>query len=97
MKPQEISNQKGPIPKQSSSKKSLQRTTIKKSSKTGNNLTENQSYKAEIQKKKMTDEMLGKLKDMGNSILGKFGLSLNNFQMTPNGQGGYSIQYNNNK
>ena len=55
------------------------------------------SYKAEIQKKKMTDEMLGKLKDMGNTILGKFGLSLNNFQMTPNGQGGYSIQYNNNK
>lgn len=55
------------------------------------------SYNAEIQKKKMTDEMLGKLKDMGNSILGKFGLSLNNFQMTPNGQGGYSIQYNNNK
>jgi hypothetical protein len=45
----------------------------------------------------MTDEMLGKLKDIGNSILGKFGLSLNNFQMTPNGQGGYSIQYNNNK
>ena len=44
------------------------------------------SYKAETQKKKMTDEMLG-----------KFGLSLNNFQMTPNGQGGYSIQYNNNK
>ena len=55
------------------------------------------SYKAETQKKKMTDEMLGKLKDMGNTILGKFGLSLNNFQMTPNGQGGYSIQYNNNK
>ena len=54
------------------------------------------SYKAETQKKKMTDEMLGKLKDMGNTILGKFGLSLNNFQMTPNGQGGYSIQYNNN-
>ena len=55
------------------------------------------AYKAEIQKKKMTDEMLGKLKDVGNTILGKFGLSLNNFQMTPNGQGGYSIQYNNNK
>jgi len=61
------------------------------------NMENELSYKAEIQKKKMTDEMLGKLKDMGNSILGKFGLSLNNFQMTPNGQGGYSIQYNNNK
>ena len=55
------------------------------------------AYQAEIQKKKMTDDMLGKLKDVGNTILGKFGLSLNNFQMTPNGQGGYSIQYNNNK
>ena len=61
------------------------------------NLEGELSYKAEIQKKKMTDEMLGKLKDMGNTILGKFGLSLNNFQMTPNGQGGYSMQYNNNK
>ena len=61
------------------------------------NLEGELSYKAEIQKKKMTDEMLGKLKDVGNTILGKFGLSLNNFQMTPNGQGGYSIQYNNNK
>ena len=61
------------------------------------NLEGELNYKAEIQKKKMTDEMLGKLKDMGNTILGKFGLSLNNFQMTPNGQGGYSIQYNNNK
>ena len=61
------------------------------------NLEGELNYKAEIQKKKMTDEMLGKLKDMGNTILGKFGLSLNNFQMKPNGQGGYSIQYNNNK
>jgi tetratricopeptide (TPR) repeat protein len=59
------------------------------------NLEGELNYKAEIQKKKMTDEMLGKLKDMGNTILGKFGLSLNNFQMKPNGQGGYSIQYNN--
>jgi len=61
------------------------------------NMENGLAYQAEIQKKKMTDEMLGKLKDVGNTILGKFGLSLNNFQMTPNGQGGYSIQYNNNK
>ena len=45
----------------------------------------------------MTNEMLGKLKDIGNSILGNFGISLDNFKMTPNGQGGYSIQYQNNK
>jgi tetratricopeptide (TPR) repeat protein len=61
------------------------------------NMENGLAYQAEIQKKKMTSEMLGKLKDVGNSILGKFGLSLDNFQMTPNGQGGYSIQYNNNK
>ncbi|MCQ2819509.1 MAG: hypothetical protein MJ252_19780, partial [archaeon] len=52
---------------------------------------------AEVQKKQMTEEMLGKLKDLGNSILGNFGMSLDNFHMTPNGQGGYSIQYDNNK
>lgn len=30
---------------------------------------------------KMKDEALGKLKDLGNSILGNFGLSLDNFKM----------------
>lgn len=41
---------------------------------------------------KMKDEMLGKLKDMGNTILGKFGMSLDNFKMEkdPN-TGSYSI------
>lgn len=54
-------------------------------------------YKAETKKKQMTDEMLGKLKDLGNSLLGNFGISLDNFKMTPNGQGGYSVQYQNGK
>ena len=53
--------------------------------------------RAEVKKKQMTDEMLGKLKDLGNSILGNFGISLDNFKMIPNGQGGYSIQYQNQK
>jgi len=30
---------------------------------------------------KMKDEALGKLKDLGNSILGNFGMSLDNFNM----------------
>jgi len=41
---------------------------------------------------KLKDEALGKLKDLGNSILGNFGMSLDNFKMTqdPN-SGGWNI------
>lgn len=43
---------------------------------------------------KQKEEVMGKLKDMGNSILGKFGMSLNNFKSVqdPN-TGSYSISY----
>ncbi len=65
----------------------------------------------EQQQKKETDEMLGKLREVGDNILGiyalsaihngaditcqlgRFGLSTNNFQFTPNGQGGYSMNF----
>lgn len=43
---------------------------------------------------KMKEEVIGKLKDLGNTILGKFGLSLDNFKMKkdPN-TGGYSMNF----
>lgn len=43
---------------------------------------------------KMKEEMLGKLKDLGNTILGKFGMSLDNFKAEKDPQtGSYSIQF----
>ncbi|RKP09029.1 hypothetical protein THASP1DRAFT_29180 [Thamnocephalis sphaerospora] len=51
--------------------------------------------KIKVQEEREKEEMMGKLKDLGNTILGKFGLSLDNFQMTPNGGegGGYSMSF----
>jgi hypothetical protein len=40
---------------------------------------------------KMKDEALGKLKDLGNSILGNFGMSLDNFNMKQDPSGQWSI------
>ncbi|KAH7647164.1 hypothetical protein FG379_002855 [Cryptosporidium bovis] len=43
------------------------------------------------------DEMVGKLKDLGNMFLGKVGLSLDNFQVEQNPQtGSYNIQFKQN-
>ena len=42
----------------------------------------------------LKDEAVGKLKDLGNSLLGNFGLSLDNFQVQEGEGGGYSISYN---
>ena len=46
------------------------------------------------QTEKMKDEMLGKLKDLGNMFLGNFGMSLDNFKMEQQDGGGYSVSYN---
>lgn len=45
-------------------------------------------------REKMKEEMIGKLKDMGNSILGRFGMSVDNFKAVkdPN-TGSYSISF----
>lgn len=45
-------------------------------------------------REKMKEEMIGKLKEMGNSVLGKFGMSVDNFKAVkdPN-TGSYSISY----
>ncbi|ORX87543.1 TPR-like protein, partial [Anaeromyces robustus] len=49
-----------------------------------------------IQQEKEKEEMLAKMKDVGNKILGKLGLSLDNFNLQQNPNGGYSINMNNN-
>jgi hypothetical protein len=39
------------------------------------------------------EEMMGKLKDMGNSLLGKIGLSLDNFKTEQREDGSYNIAF----
>ena len=44
---------------------------------------------------KMKTEVLTGLKSFGNTILGKFGMSIDNFKLQQNPDGTYNIQYQN--
>ena len=49
---------------------------------------------AEKKREEMKDEMIGKLKDLGNTVLGKFGMSLDSFKMEQDpATGSYSIKF----
>lgn len=53
---------------------------------------------AKAQQEQEMKEMLGKLKEFGNAILGKFGLSTDNFKVTKDEKtGSYSINFQQNK
>jgi hypothetical protein len=41
----------------------------------------------------MKTEVLTNLKGLGNSLLGKFGMSLDNFKLNQNTDGTYNINY----
>jgi len=42
---------------------------------------------------KRKEEVLTGLKSIGNSILGYFGMSLDNFQLNQNDNGSYNVQF----
>ena len=44
---------------------------------------------------KMKTEVFGNLKNLGNMVLGKFGMSVDNFKLNQNQDGTYNISYQN--
>ena len=49
--------------------------------------------KIKVQQEKEKNEMMSKLKDLGNSLLGNFGLSTDNFKFDQQEGGGYSMRF----
>jgi len=48
----------------------------------------------EERRERLKDEMIGKLKDLGNNLLGNFGMSLDNFKATQDpATGSYNISF----
>jgi len=58
-----------------------------------NRMLRNLEPRIEGKRKEEMGEMVGKLKELGNTFLGNFGLSTDNFKFEPNGQGGYSVNF----
>lgn len=57
-------------------------------------LLERVGPKAEARREELKEEMINKLKDLGNTVLGKFGMSLDNFKAEKDPKtGGYSIKF----
>jgi len=50
-------------------------------------------HRITTQQNKEKDEMINKLKELGDGILGKFGLSTNMFKFEPQDGGGYSMRF----
>ena len=51
----------------------------------------------EVAKKEEVGEMMGKLKELGNSVLKPFGLSTDMFKFTQGEGGGYSMSFDQGK
>ena len=51
------------------------------------------NFKLMETQEKEKDEMISKLKDLGNSFLGKFGMSTDMFKFEQNEQGGYGMRF----
>ena len=74
----------------------LQESNGKKGTAEHSNLVKRTAYlktKSEAKFEQDKEEMVGKLKDLGNTLLGKFGMSLDNFNLEQQEGGGYAVNF----